>query len=271
MRSWYSAAHCCVGSRLKEISMLNYNYKKNLCALALVVVCWASPAVAQPRITDPHGFTDRFENIDRTRWRVSHGWANGDYQSCEWRESALSLTKNGLAMTISDKGGKQRPIACAAIQSDAVFGYGRYETRMKAAKGSGIVSAFFSYIGPPHGVPEWDEIDFEIMGKDTTKVEVNYVVNGKGIIGKIVDLGFDASEDFHDYAFEWTKQGITWYVDGKEVYRTPAGAPVPRNPMRIIYSIWTGTSPQQDDWQGKFTYTQPVGMETAYTRFTPYE
>ena len=30
------------------------------------------------------------------------------------------------------------------------------------------------------------------------------------------DLGFDASEDFPTYAFEWHKDKIIWFVDGKD-------------------------------------------------------
>lgn len=34
-------------------------------------------------------------------------------------------------------------------------------------------------------------------------------------------LPFDASADFHDYAFKWTPEGIEWYVDGAPLYSVP--------------------------------------------------
>lgn len=40
-----------------------------------------------------------------------------------------------------------------------------------------------------------DEIDVEVLGKDTTKVQFNYYTNGTGNHEYLYDLGFDASED----------------------------------------------------------------------------
>ncbi|MFZ4540972.1 MAG: family 16 glycosylhydrolase [Rickettsiales bacterium] len=233
--------------------------------MAIALMGAASTASAQVK-----AFTDKFTTIDKSRWNFSHGWTNGDHQSCEWRENAAYIKDNKLLLTISDWGGKVRPYGCPELHTKDRLGHGRFEARMRTAAGSGLVTAFFSYIGPPNGVPEWDEIDFEILGKDPTKVDVNYVVNGKGIKGKVVDLGFDSSKDFHDYAFEWTKTGIAWFVDGKEIYRTPAGAPLPRNPAPMFFSLWSGSA-QQDVWTGKFNYTQPLTAEVISAKFTPME
>jgi endo-1,3-1,4-beta-glycanase ExoK len=68
---------------------------------------------------------------------------------------------------------------CGEIQSRAVYGYGTYEVRMRAARASGTVSAFFTYVGPPHGKPH-DEIDFEVLGRSTREVQINTYVAGKG-------------------------------------------------------------------------------------------
>lgn len=43
------------------------------------------------------------------------------------------------------------------------------------------------------------EIDIEVLGKDTTKVQFNYYTNGVGNHEYMYDLGFDASEGFHTY------------------------------------------------------------------------
>ena len=40
------------------------------------------------------------------------------------------------------------------------------------------------------------------------------------------DLGFDASEGYHTYGFDWQKDSITWYVDGKAVYTATQQYPV---------------------------------------------
>jgi beta-glucanase (GH16 family) len=143
-------------------------------------------------------------------------------------------------------------------------------TVIRTAEGSGLNTAFFTYVGPPHGVPEWDEIDFEFLGKAPNRVEANYVVNGKIIKGKIVDLGFDSSKDFHDYAIDWAPAGIKWFVDGKEVYETPQGAALPHNPGYLFLSLWTGSS-IEDSWMGPFKYTQPMTAEAEWVRYTPHQ
>ena len=54
-----------------------------------------------------------------------------------------------------------------------------------------------------------DEIDIEFLGKDTTKVQFNFFVDGKGGNEYMYDLGFDASEEFHTYGFRWEVDAIT--------------------------------------------------------------
>ena len=83
------------------------------------------------------------------------------------------------------------------------YHYGLYEVCMKPAKSDGIVSSFFTYTGPyDEPKTQWDEIDIEFLGKDTAKVQFNYYVDSKGGHEYLYDLGFDASEDFHVYAFD---------------------------------------------------------------------
>ncbi len=239
--------------------------KNPILALALFFMCMAHPALA----AEGKAFNDSFSALDKSRWYVSSGWTNGTHQSCEWRDDAVSIKDGKLLLTLSDHGGKVLPIGCPELHTKERLNYGRYEARMRSAAGWGLNTAFFSYIGPPNGVPEWDEIDFEFLGITPTKVEVNYVVNGKIIHGKTVDLGFDASKNFHDYVFDWSKTGITWFVDGKEVYKTQAGAVLPRNPGSMFFSLWSGTA-VEDSWMGKFTYTKPVSAEVVWARFTPH-
>ena len=52
--------------------------------------------------------------------------------------------------------------------------------RMKAAAGSGLNTGFFTYIGPVHKQPH-DEIDFEVLGKNPSKVQINQYVDGKSV------------------------------------------------------------------------------------------
>lgn len=82
----------------------------------------------------------------------------------------------------------------------------------------------------------WDEIDIEFLGKDTTKVRLNWLKNRKGNHEHLCSLGFDASEASHTYGFEWRKGGIKFFVDGEQVYQ--AMSEVPENPGRIMVNLW---------------------------------
>ena len=125
----------------------------------------------------------------------------------------------------------------------------------------------FTYTGPSDDNP-WDEIDIEILGKDTTKVQFNYFTNGKGEHEYVYDLGFDASEEMHDYAFEWYEDRIVWFVDGNEVYTAEKDIPVTQG--KIMVNTWCSRG--VDQWTKKFDDTSlPVTAEYGYISYTPFE
>lgn len=235
-----------------------------LCACAVLTFACAANAESATTL----GFKTVFDHIDKSDWTISHGWANGDHQSCEWRSSALSIENDRLLMTLSDNGGSKRPIGCPEIHTKQRLGYGVYEAKMRSAAGSGLNTAFFTYIGPPAGVPEHDEIDFEFLGKDPTTVQVNTFVKGKPLNTKTVQLGFDASKDFHTYAIDWSPLKIRWYVDGKLVHETAEKSPLPKNPGSLFFSLWSNTK-GLDAWMGPFHYAQPVTAEVEWVSYTP--
>ena len=132
---------------------------------------------------------------------------------------------------------------------------------MKPAKCVGTVSSFFTYTRNP----QWDEIDIEFLGKDTTKVQFNYYTNGVGGHEKLYDLGFDASEDFHEYGFYWQKDSIIWYVDGVAVYKATTN--IPQYAGQIMMNLWNGIG--VDKWLGAFDDTKlPV---TAQYKWIGYK
>jgi beta-glucanase (GH16 family) len=151
--------------------------------------------------------------------------------------------------------------------------YGRYEVEMTAARGEGVISSFFTYTGPYFGDPH-DEIDFEFLGRDTTKVWVNRFVDGENLPGQWIDLGFDAAEGPHLYAFEWSPEEIVWFAEGRELLRISADEmAIPSRPSKIYINIWAGNQWQRgwsgmapDDQMAQARYYclsyQPLGAET---------
>ena len=124
---------------------------------------------------------------------------------------------------------------------------------MQAIKNDGVVSSFFTYTGPSDNNP-WDEIDIEILGKDTTKVQLNYYKDGQGGHEFMYDLGFDASEAYHTYGFDWQPDHITWYVDGKAVHTMYGN--MPNTPGKIMMNTWPGL--HVDEWLKPFNGHTPL-------------
>ena len=72
--------------------------------------------------------------------------------------------------------------------------------------------------------------------------------------------GPDFTKDFHDFACEWTPEGVVWFVDGVERHRTTAS---PRKPMYLILNLAVG-----GDWPGSPDETTPwnASMEVEHVK-----
>ena len=207
----------------------------------------------------------------------SDGWTNGNPFNVQWTANNVAY-ENGVAkLTISDNpDGSEETFTeyyGGEMRTYQYFGYGDYEVRMKPAKKAGTASTFFTCTGdydtnPNTGKPNpWDEIDIEFLGQDTTKVQFNYYVNGVGGHEYMYDLGFDASEDFHTYGFRWAEDYITWFVDGKPVYRVDAteSSPMPSTAGRMLMNYWCGAS-AAENWMGKYSDPGEEGPEYQWIK-----
>lgn len=207
----------------------------------------------------------------------SDGWTNGNPFNVQWTANNVAYEKGVAKLTISDNpDGSEETFTeyyGGEMRTYQYFGYGDYEVRMKPAKKAGTASTFFvctgNYDTNPHtGKPNpWDEIDIEFLGKDTTKVQFNYFVNGVGEHEYMYDLGFDASEDFHTYGFRWAEDYITWFVDGKPVYRVDAteSNPMPSTAGRMLMNYWCGAS-AAENWMGKYSDPGEEGPEYQWVK-----
>ena len=185
-------------------------------------------------------------------------WSNGYPFNCRWKTDNISFDEDGMNITLLKKdeiyyGGEYRTYK--------KYGYGFYSVSMKPIKCDGVISSFFTYTYNP-----WDEIDIEFLGDDTTSVQFNYYTNGKGNHEYHYKLGFDASEDFHEYAFWWTEDWICWYVDGKPVH--VATEDIPSHPQQIMANVWN-VHPDFKSWAGLFTGDNlPVSAEYEWFSYS---
>ncbi|MER8980153.1 family 16 glycosylhydrolase [Mesorhizobium sp. M0870] len=216
--------------------------------LAAVGAFVATPSYAQDIPTSP-SFVDDFKSFDRARWYVSDGWNNGSHQNCTWSKGMVELSNNVLSLGFEKQTLKDRDYVCGEIQTKQRFGYGTYEARLKTDTGSGLNAAFFTYIGPSDKQP-WDEIDFEVLTNDTSKVQVNAYIAGKGKNEKLVDVPGGTENAFNDYAFVWQKDSLRWYVNGQLVNTIADPAKLPSHAQKIFFSFWG--SDTMKGWMGAF-------------------
>ena len=206
---------------------------------------------------------DDFRTGSSRYFIASDGWENGDPFDCGWYASQTSFSGGTLNLSIDkDYSGKYN-YAGAEYRTNDFYSYGYYETSMKPIKNIGVNSSFFTYTGESDGNP-WDEIDIEFLGKDTTKVQFNYYTNGQGNHEFMYDLGFDASQGFHTYGFDWQPDHITWYVDGKAVYT--ANQNIPKTAGKIMMNAWPGRG--VDEWLGHYDGKTPLTARYQWVTYT---
>ncbi len=209
-----------------------------------------------PENTPPH-FTEEeykiavFENGYPDGFFARNDRGNGSPFNCSFSNTNAVVEGGLLRMSITE--GRDNFVG-AEFRTQKKYSYGFYSVSMRPAKCSGVISSFFIYTNWP-----WDEIDIEFLGNDTTKIQFNYFTNGVGGHEFVYDLGFDASEEFHEYAFNWQEDSITWYVDGIAVYR--ATSDIPSHSGNIMMNIWN-VADSHANWAGRFDdSTLPVSAE----------
>jgi endo-1,3-1,4-beta-glycanase ExoK len=230
------------------------------------------PPTANPLINDD------LNSLNSSLWSASN-WANGGVFNVGWRPDHLLF--NGGLMTIQldnagcPSGCSNMPYASGELRSQAHYGYGLLEGRIKPPTVSGVVSSLFIYTGPSDNGNPWDEIDIEFPfdPKNPTRpvrIQFNYIANGAGGHEQWPDLGFDPSQDFHEYAIRWTRDAICWYVDRQLVPNTQVYAkntPLPVTAGQIMMNLWTGTD-AETTWIGPLA-SVPVVAQYDWVRFTP--
>ncbi len=221
----------------------------------------AEKAAAKPILEDD------FSKFNNVMWEKANGWTNGAPFNCGWKSDHVSFEDGKLVLKLEDTPSSGTPYTSGEYRSSKHFGYGSLEASIKAANGNGLVTSLFFYTGPSEGKP-WDEIDVEILGKDPTKMQTNYITDGKGGHETMIDLGFDASKGYHSYRIDWKNNEIVWYVDGKQVHTEDgSNGPLPSHEGKIMMNLWPGIG--VDGWLKPFTYKGPIAAYYDSITYTP--
>lgn len=161
----------------------------------------------------------------------------------------LEYRDSGVRVVVDTAEGGVRPFRSGALASVRAFPYGRFQVEIRAASGPGLITGFFLHRGSPR-----QEIDIEFAGSDARRMLANVFFNpgddgaalAFGYRGSPcwIDLGFDTTEDFHEYAIDWRADRLTWIVDGKIVHERASWdpTPIPHLGMRVNANLWVPRS-----------------------------
>lgn len=166
-----------------------------------------------------------------------------------FRPDNFTVADGQAQIRIEKSSNSIRDYSSASFSSQKRFLYGQFTARLKCPKLPGIVTGVFLHRNSP-----LHEIDIEILGKDPTKMLTNVYYN-PGVDGTkydygyrgtpiLIELGFDASEDFHDYSIVWTETSIKWVVDGQILHERASWdpTPIPNLEMRFFVNCWPSNS-----------------------------
>src|SRR5690606_20892631 len=147
------------------------------------------------------------------------------------------------------------------VRTKELFTYGKFETRAKFASGSGVVSSLFTFYdhwADPELEPDWNELDFEYLGGHPNSIHLNIIhftdAGYKTEHPVAHQTGWDPTEGFHEYAFEWLPHVVHFYVDGELIHSQTAQVEKHlHRPSKLMMNLW----PVQDTaglnkWAGKF-------------------
>lgn len=188
--------------------------------------------------------SERFSELDRALWTLRDDTFPSNLAL--FRPGNFTIGCDNIArLALQKELTSVREYTSAAICSRQGYLYGRFVADVKPANVPGLITGVFLHRNSPR-----QEIDIEFLGKDTTRLLLNVYYNpgddgarmeyGYRGTPVLIDLGFDASEDFHRYEIEWSPASIRWRVDGRVAYERVNWdpTPIPHLPMQLNVNLW---------------------------------
>lgn len=250
----------------------------------------ALPGWAQPQSTQPQGpagrwvrtFEDEFGGraLDPARWGVGFGWGrfNGNGWAGGCAEAANVTVRRGLLLLRARPGlpadpecrraGKRSSVAAVNTRGRFEQEHGYFEARLRAARGPGLLSAFWGKRADERWPPEIDVM--EVRGGAPGEVAVTLHWPGPPDLAPRHETQTvrppGGTGGFHVYGVEWTPQHVTSFLDGVAQVRFTREDAVgaQRGPFYLMLNVEVGQDPREG-WVGVPDATTPWGDATTLT------
>jgi beta-glucanase (GH16 family) len=225
-------------------------------------------------------FEDLFDGteIDGSRWTGCYWWDRGGCTNLgnnelQWyRRGNTTLQDGGLVIEAREEKvdtsegtfhytsgliSTGRTDAEGLREDRFSFTYGYVEVRARVPKGAGLWPAIWLLPSDHDSRPEIDIM--EVLGQATDVLEMHYHYE---VEGAEESLGHDRrvadlSEDWHEYALDWSADAIVWYLDGTEQWRVDDRAIISDEPMYLLINLavggeWPGSPSADTEFPARF-------------------
>lgn len=173
-------------------------------------------------------FIDDFNNLDNTRWVVSHKLTPGFGR---FNRANVFIEAGVLKIKfpkLTKDGGEIKTIA------PAKYKYGSYRASVKTPMQlAGTYTTLFLYESA-----NLDEIDIEIWNDGSGKVDFNTWVKGVQKFSSQVVLPFNPGEQFHEYRIDYYPDEVSFWVDNVKLKSTVDISQIPTTITNIYLSGW---------------------------------
>jgi hypothetical protein len=214
---------------------------------------------------------------DRDNHRIGHRVESGGLQLVAHATGDLSLDQR-VARFRRDGDGRGTGIESGMIRSRRTYRYGWFEARIRMPAARGMWPAFWLLGTDGHWPPEIDIVETVHTAQMDTRTTHHFLHGDSekpGAFCKLqrdrsIRLGPDFALGFHDFAVDWTPEGVTHYVDGTAIchrrfsWRHQAGdGGAMAGPAQVILNLavggrWTRPPVRLDDF--------PAMLECAWIR-----
>lgn len=216
-------------------------------------------------------FQDEFEGgtLDLKKWSPNDPWGRERNNELQAYVGGAFEVKGGVLRVRAERreavyDGKARAYTSGMMSTYQKFSqeYGRFEIRCRVPRGRGLWPAFWMLPDPLGWPPEIDVL--EVLGHEPTKVYLTHHFMEPGAGRKSHGgswVGPDLSAGFHEYAVEWSRERVVWFVDGVERFRSERT--VPKGRMYLLVNLAVG-----GDWPGApdAATVFPATLEVDYVR-----
>lgn len=249
-------------------------------AILLMIIVLLAGCGRQKEDTWNLVWSDEFEYSglpDPEKWGNEVGFIrNNELQYYTERRIENTVVHDGNLLIIGRKEKyDSADYTSASITTDGKHSwtYGKIEARMKLPKGQGWWPAFWMLGQNVHevGWPECGEIDImeHINDEDVVHGTLHWFNKDHLSDGKTIPC--DVTK-FHNYAVEWDRDSIKWFLDGKQYHQLPvtadiAGTGAFQLPFYIILNLAIGGSwPKDPDETTVFPDTVFVDYVRVYQK-----